>query len=393
MKVMVIGPGQCGNNIADEFCKMDKIVRHNRKISVVVDAFAVNTDEGDLSGMKHLPRDYQHRILIGGRETSGHGVGKLNERAAKYAKDESQKIIDAIGANPNLFEVDAFLIAGSGGGGTGSGSIPFIVERIKKEYPQKYVYALVVLPYEYEENNEERTRLNTASCLKATYDRADAVILVDNERYASLFGRISANYFLVNQQIVNSFRDLLCAGEERKPERVGSRVVDAGDITATIEGWTIIGWGGYDVSLFKALAKDKKDFLKKSAETRKGIGALDKALKLISIKSGQKEYAEAQNVLYLFSAPEKEMNLDTIKDSERYLKELMPEALIRGGTYPYERRAIEATVILSKMGELERIKNIYRAGEEFTKVMENRQKDYEGKLDKIKRLGEGVPDL
>ena len=78
MKLVVIGLGQCGGRIADEFARLNRKAMSQRGIEIVTGAFAVNTDIADLSGLSRVKADYQHRILIGGRKTGGHGVGKMN---------------------------------------------------------------------------------------------------------------------------------------------------------------------------------------------------------------------------------------------------------------------------------------------------------------------------
>ena len=80
MKLVVIGFGQCGGRIADEFARLNKRARSHRRIEIITGAFAVNTDAADLSGLSCIKSDYQHRVLIGNRKTGGHGVGKINER-------------------------------------------------------------------------------------------------------------------------------------------------------------------------------------------------------------------------------------------------------------------------------------------------------------------------
>ena len=120
MKLVVIGLGQCGGRIADEFSKLNKRARSQRKIEIVTDAFAINTDAADLSGLTSIKRDHQHRILIGGRKTGGHGVGKVNELGAEIAKEDADKVIDALRTTKRFYETDAFLLIASTGGGTGS---------------------------------------------------------------------------------------------------------------------------------------------------------------------------------------------------------------------------------------------------------------------------------
>jgi len=98
MKLVVIGLGQCGGRIADEFARLNKKAKGQRGIEIVTGAFAINTDTADLSGLSHIKRDYQHRILIGGRKTGGHGVGKINELGAEVAREDADKVVDAIRA-------------------------------------------------------------------------------------------------------------------------------------------------------------------------------------------------------------------------------------------------------------------------------------------------------
>ncbi|MDP6142522.1 MAG: cell division protein FtsZ, partial [Dehalococcoidales bacterium] len=130
MKLVVVGLGQCGGRIADEFARMNRRALSQRGIEVVIGAFAVNTDIADLSGLRRIKPDYEHRILIGGRKTGGHGVGKINELGAEVAKEDADKVIDAIRATKRLPEADAFLLIAGAAGGTGSGAIAIMTKYI-----------------------------------------------------------------------------------------------------------------------------------------------------------------------------------------------------------------------------------------------------------------------
>ncbi len=131
MKLVVVGFGQCGGRIADEFSKLNKKAHAQRGIDIVTGAYAVNTDAADLSGLTSIKRDYQHRILIGSRKTGGHGVGKINELGAEIAREDADKVIDAIRTTKRFFETDAFLFIASSSGGTGSGAVSVMTQQIK----------------------------------------------------------------------------------------------------------------------------------------------------------------------------------------------------------------------------------------------------------------------
>jgi len=139
MKLVVIGLGQCGGRVADEFARLNKRARAHRGIEIITGAFAVNTDSADLSGLRTIKSDYQHRILIGGRKTSGHGVGKINEMGAEIAREDADKVVDAIRSTKRFFETDAFLLIAGAAGGTGSGAIPIMTQHIKERYGDKPV--------------------------------------------------------------------------------------------------------------------------------------------------------------------------------------------------------------------------------------------------------------
>ncbi len=251
MKLLVIGLGQCGGRIADEFARLNTKARSQRGIDIVTDAFAVNADIADLSGLNRIKPDYQHRILIGSRKTGGHGVGKINELGAEIANEDADKVIDAIRTTKRLSETDAFLLIAGAAGGTGSGAIPIMTQHIKERFTDKPVYDLIVLPFEHEEQTEERTTYNTATCLKSTYSVADAVFLIDNQRYIRKDSSLSNNLAKINALIAEPFYGLLCAGEEKRPKYIGAKVLDAGDIMQTLVGWTVIGYGASALPLIR----------------------------------------------------------------------------------------------------------------------------------------------
>ncbi len=388
MKLLVIGFGQCGCRLADEFARLNRRARARRGIEIVTGAFAVNTDAADLSGLTSISPDYQHRILIGGRKTGGHGVGKINELGAQVAREDADKVIDAIRTAKHFYETDAFLLLGSAGGGTGSGSLPIMAQHIKDRYIDKPVYALVVLPFEHEEATEERTIYNSATCLKSVSAVADAVFLVDNQRYVRKDFSLRTNISQINTLIVEPFYNLLCAGEEKKVRHVGAKTLDAGDIIQTLVGWTVIGHGSEPLPAFSF--SWWRDFRKKSLQTHKGIQAMDEALSELSLKCNP---ASSGRALYLLSAPAKEMNMDLVKELGDYLRDIAPNAIIRNGDYPREKGSLEVTVILSELSEADKVKRYYSHSLEFMQDIKKRQAEVEDKLKELEELAKDVPTL
>ena len=352
MKLLVIGFGQCGGRIADEFARLGMRARIERKINIITGVFAVNTDVADLSGLYSIRPDYQHRVLIGSNKTGGHGVGKINELGAEIARDDGDKIIDALRETPQFEETDAFLLIAGAAGGTGSGAIATITQKLKERYVEKPLYNLIVLPFQHEEETEGRTVYNAATCLKSAYVVADAVILVDNQRYISKNFSIRGNLAKINALIVEPFYNLLCAGEETKLQYIGSRILDAGDIIQTLAGWTVISYS----KLQTGRRKNLFDFRDKMAEGQRGVQLISNAISELSLRCNP---ADAGRGLYLISAPAKEMDMSLVKDIGTHLKHIAPEATIRTGDYPREKGSLNITVILSELSGVNKIINYF----------------------------------
>lgn len=346
MKLMVIGCGQCGGRIADQFALLNKVAQVKRGVDIATNVIAVNTDVADLSGLQHIKADYRHRILIGGKKTGGHGVGKINEVGAEVAHADGDKIIDALRDTPKFADTDAFLLIASAAGGTGSGSIPVLSQYIKERHMDKPVYNLIVLPFGYEESTEERSIYNVGTCLKSAYLCADAIFLADNQRYVNKSDSISKNFDKINYMLVKPFYNLLCAGEETNSKYVGSRVMDGGDIIQTLSGWTVIGYGNSNIPRFRMPFSSKKDFRDKTSSTHNNSMAMDNALANLSLKCNP---TDARKALYLLTAPPEHMGMDLINELSGALKNMATEALIRTGDYPRGDKQIEVTTVLSEL--------------------------------------------
>jgi cell division GTPase FtsZ len=382
VKLLVIGCGQCGGRIADEFARLNRRARVQRNIDIITDVFAVNTDVADLSGLTFVRPDYQHRILVGVQKTSGHGVGKINELGAEIAREDSDKLVEAIRTAPRFSETDAFLIVASAAGGTGSGAIPILTQHLKERYIEKPIYNLIVLPFQYEEATEERTVYNAATCLKSAYLVADAVMLVDNQRYIRKDSSLRNNLAKINALVVEPFYNLLCAGEEKKPKYIGSRILDAGDIIQTLVGWTVIGYGKANIPMIRLPFDRKSDFREKATETEKGVQAMNEAIGELSLKCNP---TDAKRALYLLSAPPQEMNINLVKELGTSLKRLATDAIIRSGDYPRGKGSLDITIILSDLINVTKVIHYFN---ETIKLTSAAQRRWQG----IERERQGMED-
>jgi len=391
MKLAVVGLGQCGCRIADNFARLNLKAQAERKATIAPVVLAMNTDQADLTGLRFIKKDFRHRILIGLRQTLGHGVGKINELGAQLAKEDGDKVMDAMKSESQFYETHAFLLVAGSAGGTGSGGLPVIAKMIKERYMNKPVYALVVLPFEHEQYSEARSMYNSATCLKSTFETVDAVFLADNQRYVRKDASLINNMERINRLMVEPFYDLMCAGEVTKRKYVGARTIDAGDLIASLQGWTTIGMGRTELPAFRFPWEiRKKHFRDKAVESFRGAQALDATIGDLSITCSPKD---ASYAIYIMSGPAKEMNMDMVKGVSDYISEIAPSAVVRGGDFPGERHFVDITLILSQLSFVPKVKEFYERatlyGEEHRDQIEETRK----KIDALSDLGRELPTL
>ena len=123
MKILVIGLGQCGGRIADEFSRLNDRARSQRRLEIVTGAFAVNADIADLTDLTSIKADYRHRILIGAERFQGLGVNGDNELGAEAMRENAEVVLEEIRQVKEFFHTDAIFVVAGAAGGTGSGGV------------------------------------------------------------------------------------------------------------------------------------------------------------------------------------------------------------------------------------------------------------------------------
>ena len=214
---------------------------------------------------------------------------------------------------------------------------------------------------------------------------ADAVFLVDNQRYLKKNAPIRNNLAKINRMVVKPFYNVLCAGEETQPKYIGSKVLDAGDIIQTLSGWTVIGYGCAKTSRFEV--NKRIDFRDKNNETSRGVQAMDEALGDLSVKCNP---TEAKKAMYLLTANPKQMNMSLINDLSSTLKTMATEAIIRTDDYPRgQGNDVEVTVILSELTNSRKVMDYFSRTIEYI----NRAKQRRGMEHEQIELGETFKDI
>ncbi len=390
LHIAIIGLGQCGCNITDELYAVDNYARliFNRKIDILTDAFAINTDEADLSGFKHIPKNKAHRILIGTMATFGHGVGKINTDAANIIKSSNSIVTDTILKSKRFHESDAILAIASGGGGTGSGTIGLVIKALK-ERVDKPVYAIVVLPFAFEEKGDTSYAvMNTTTCINTVSRYADAVFLVDNERYRKAGSNLAGNLKETNKEIARSFYDLCCAGEDQRQKHIGSKVLDAGDIKHSLEGMTVLGRGEVELPAFRW--RPRSHFHEGIRDQSSILGALRLAEGNFGLSINLED---ARKILTLITAPKNHIEVSTLEEISNFFQEKSPKAVIRIGDYPRKGKGIAVTVIASQMTRLAKLERIFIQAEDLFNKRREISQETETKIERMLKFSQNIPAL
>ncbi len=419
MKLIVVGAGQGGSNIADEFVSMGEWVWENRGIRIFTGSdddpiskgvFAINLGAGDLYGLKYIPQTSDHTVLLGNSdEFRGRGAGKINANGAEQARKDSKKIIATIREFGDVPSADAMLVIATAAGGTGSGSIGVIVDELKQTF-NKPVYAMVVLPFAYQYDDPD-TMVNTGTCLKRVLENslADATFLIDNQKFVRSNDTTSSNYGEINARIAQSFMDILCVGEENDQRFVGE-ILDANDVITMLHGPTAIGVGQGAVptkqqtgffSKFYQKTDSVDHFSDSKIRMERAKDVLTRTLADLSIDCEHRDESstmyDAQYVLGLFSAPSNETTQEIVEMMDSNLAEQVPGAGRRKGTYPGRTsETVSITVIMSNLGKgaaMEKVEFFYRSAVDAIAAKEDQQGVRNQLWNQTNRVAAQLPNL
>lgn len=353
MRLLVIGVGDCGSKIAGQFSELNKKAKAERKVQIVNGAYAVNNDRAELTSLTKVEHRDMRAIFV------KHSFTDKEQSAAAGAelmKEEGGRVMTAI--NPNdFYDTDAVLFVAAAAGRFGSGGVPILIQMLKDRHIGKPIYAMIVLPFETE-TAEPNVIYNTAVCLKSVQQIADAVFLVDNEKFR-LQESLSSNSdkSTINKTVVMPFYDLLCSSEPVDPRYRGARTLGIGDMLQTISGYTAIGIGKTDFAASKTHWKTgTQNFQEKGSETQKAQEALNFALGRLSIDF---KFPDAHKALYLLSIPAGGANVDMVKVLGNHLMELTNNAEIRGGDFYGVKDCAQVTLIISGLNYIESVKKFF----------------------------------
>ena len=183
IKIVGCGGGGCNT--------IDRLVESG---IIGADLFALNTDAQHLLKI-HSP----HKLLLGRRSTRGLGAGaipQVGEQAAREAEDEIKTMVQG---------ADIVFITCGLGGGTGTGSAPYVATVAK----EAGALTIAICTFPFKAEGAVRAE-NAEFGLERLKNVSDTVIIIPNDKLLELVPRLSIqNAFKVADEVlVRSIRGL-----------------------------------------------------------------------------------------------------------------------------------------------------------------------------------------
>ncbi|MFB6298545.1 MAG: tubulin/FtsZ family protein [Salinirussus sp.] len=379
MKLAMIGFGQAGGKVVDEFLEYDA----RTGSGIVRSVAAVNTARADLQGLEAVPQE--NRILIGQARVKGHGVGADNELGAEIAEEDIDEIQAALDEVP-VHEVDAFLIVAGMGGGTGSGGSPVLAKHLSRIYTEP-VYGLGILPGSDEGGIYT---LNAARALQTWARDMDNVLVFDNDAWRRTNESVEGGYDEINREIVRRFGVLFGAGELDPGDSVAESVVDSSEVINTLSGGGIstVGYAAESVELddsggglLSRFTNSDDDGMDSANRTNRITSLVRKAaLGRLTLPC---ELDGAERALLVVSGPPDHLNRKGVERGRKWLEEQTGSMEVRGGDYPLEEPNVAAAVLLSGVHNVSRIKELQQVAVEAQENIDDRQDESEANLEDL----------
>ncbi|WP_306058168.1 tubulin/FtsZ family protein [Natronococcus wangiae] len=376
MKLALIGFGQAGGKVVDEFLAFDGRIDGG----FVESAIAVNSATVDLQGLEHVPQ--QNRVLIGQARVKGHGVGADNELGAHVTEEDIDEIQGAIDRIP-VHEIDAFLVVAGMGGGTGSGGAPVLAKHLKRIYTEP-VYGLGVLPGTDEGGIYT---LNAARSFQTFVREVDNLLVFDNDVWRSAGESVEGGYDRINREIVERFGLLFAAGEVGRGDHIAESVVDSSEIINTLsDGISTIGYASETVDTSNGLLSSftGDDGFDEGEATNRMTSLVRKAtLGRLTLPC---DVSSADRGLVVATGPPEHLNRKGVERGRQWLEDETGSMEIRGGDYPTTNRdEVGAIVLLSGVTDVPRIQQLQEvaieAQETTESVRANAQDDFVALMD------------
>lgn len=220
MNIGVFAYGRAGCKIADQINRFDSRSKH----SICAFTMAADTASEQLLELDHIDKDW---LIVYGKDYFGGTGSKGDIRQSSAAVPETKQYIgQAVNTVPRK-NLDAFVVIGSFGGGTGAVGPAHCAHILKENVPEIPTYGVGTLPSRHE---PDVYKINAARSIQTLSRETNSTFVFDNNHLRACLPihhpRIedslphSAMFSRVNQGIARCIHKLFSADELSPPERL-----------------------------------------------------------------------------------------------------------------------------------------------------------------------------
>ncbi|MEF8776947.1 MAG: tubulin/FtsZ family protein, partial [Haloarculaceae archaeon] len=267
----------------------------------------------------------------------------------------------------------------------GSGGSPVVAKHLKRIYTEP-VYGLGILP-----GGDEGGiyTLNAARSFQTFVREVDNLMVFDNDAWRKTGESVEGGYEQINDEIVRRYGVLFGAGEVSAGDNVAESVVDSSEIINTLSGGGVstVGYAAETVEMedsgllskFKGSSSD--DQMETANNTNRITSLVRKAaLGRLTLPC---EIDGAERALLVVSGPTKALNRKGIERGRKWLEEQTGSMEVRGGDYPIHEPNVAASVLLSGVHDVPRIKELQQVAIEAQENIEDIRKESEDNLEEL----------
>ncbi|NLX48736.1 MAG: hypothetical protein GXY82_02445 [Methanospirillum sp.] len=343
MRVLAIGLGGAGGRLVDALYRTDRSGRVS-----CVEAAAIDTDAHSLRQLSSLPGE--DRLYF-----PPLGAGAIDLEQVLY----HLKRQDASG-------VDALLLCVGVGGESGA-LAPALVDALREGFAEP-VLVFAALP---QRSEGERIAARAGDALDALLPRADAVLLFDNDNFATRrpAGERDPSpslYAALNAEAARRIGLLLRAGEFGG--QVGEVVVDAGEVLGTLsgQGFAVVGYAFEPLPehWLERLIGRRLPFVSRSDPFDGATRIVELAKKAVYEEvSVPCDLTGARKALLLVAGPSRELSMKGFSTVQRWLDRTIGGFELRSGDYPVDSRRIGVVVLLAGLVNVPRVTELREAAQ------------------------------
>ena len=395
MKLALFGVGNAGTRLLDQLIHAEAETGRNFTDGHVL---AFNTAPAAFEAATAIPDDRQ--VLIGDTHP------EVSHELVSFDPDEDDTTVDpetptdaesaGVDGDPNLgatvasdelpeirrsldlvddTEVDAAVVIGGLGGGTGAGVSSVLLEELESIY-EIPIYVLGVLPAASE---SDRRALTAARAVRTLVPLADAVLPVDNEAWRRNADPLDEQYETINEDIATRFVSLFAAGET-DPASVSEMRIDPADVRRTfgVGGLASIGYATVELDTEdRGLLYGLKRLLGLVDEEPSGPTDAATVKQLVGRALGSQltlpcAVTSADRVLLILSGPPSAISRKGFETGRYLLEDETGTVEILAGDEPLPRAdTITATVLLSNVTDVPRLSTIQERAVDALSTFEN----------------------